>query len=300
MACSCFDIPSLRALCGALDFSAPATDKILAQVQMLAPCEEILAPLSHALLNVQTAENAHKELAAFCSARDESGFAELAVMLCAALKARECYAARGIPDEIFLDTMACFPRFVGECHAREGKWFFDRGFWAWRQLTGVLLCLGTLEFEFLYLPEHRAAPLALPIGSPAISVHIPAGARCTPEALHTSYALCKRYFTPAYLRALGYDDAHGALENPPIYSATWLLSARVQALFPTGGLHQFAADYKIRTTDYLDNSARLWIFNAPQTPDSDLPEETSLQRAAKEILLRGETIGLGIGLLNSK
>lgn len=42
---------------------------------------------------------------------------------------------------------------------------------------------------------------------------------------------------------------------------------------------------------------RLWLFGAPGIPDAALPERTSLQRGAKELLLQGKLLGSGLGLL---
>ena len=44
-------------------------------------------------------------------------------------------------------------------------------------------------------------------------------------------------------------------------------------------------------------SGRLWLFGAPGIPDAALPERTSLQRGAKELLLQGKPLGSGLGLL---
>ena len=181
-----FDIPALHALCIELSIPGPAAEACLAQ----AASAQTAPLLRHipALLDASRAEAAMRELQAKCAPLSPNGLLELAVLLSAALEARKHYAARGVPDDVYLATMGCFSRFLNETHRWTGRWQFDRGFWVWRQLCGRLLRLGTLEFEALPLPAELAGPLGAAAGAPALSVHIPGDAMCTPEALHASFA----------------------------------------------------------------------------------------------------------------
>lgn len=277
-----FDLPALRALCVELSIPAPAAEACLACATAQA------APLLRsvpALLDEAQAEAAELELHAQCAALRPDGLPELAVLLSAALAARERYAALGIPDDIYLATMGCFARFLNETRGWTGRWQFDRGHWVWRQLCGRLLRLGTLEFEALPLPAELVKPLGAKAGTRALSVHIPSDAVCTPEALHASYAQRGEFFAP-----------DGVL--PLTYCRTWLLSPRLKALLaPGSGIRNFMEDYTLADWAPDDNSGRRWLFGAPDTPDAALPERTSLQRGAKALLLRGEKLGSGLGLL---
>lgn len=277
---------ALRALCAQLRLPAPAARACLHWAG--APETAPLLRYVPALLEPVRAEAAGLALREACAALDADGFAELAVLLSAALAARERFSARGIPDSVYLDTMGCFARFLNETHGWTGRWRFDRGFWVWRQLSGRLLRLGTLEFELLPLPEPLAAPLGAAAGTAALSVHIPGDAVCTPEQLHASYRQRARFF--------------GDGGRPPLtYCRTWLLSPRVQTLLaPGAGLWNFARDYALAGWDPRDNSGRQWLFGAPDVPDDALPERTSLQRAVKPLLLRGCCIGSGLGWLREQ
>ena len=255
-----FDIPALHALCIELSIPGPAAEACLAQ----AASAQAAPLLRHipALLDASRAEAAMRELQAKCAPLCPNGLLELAVLLSAALEARKHYAARGVPDDVYLATMGCFSRFLNETHRWTGRWQFDRGFWVWRQLCGRLLRLGTLEFEALPLPAELAGPLGAAAGAPALSVHIPGDAMCM------------------------------------TYCRTWLLSPRGKELLPPGsGICNFMEDYTLADWDPDDNSGRLWLFGAPGIPDAALPERTSLQRGAKELLLQGKPLGSGLGLL---
>ena len=71
----------------------------------------------------------------------------LSYMLTAAFYSLEEYEEKGIPKEIFTDTMKCFSRFTQEHYKSYGYYGFDQGFWTGRQLSLQLFRLGELEFE---------------------------------------------------------------------------------------------------------------------------------------------------------
>lgn len=109
-----------------------------------------------ALLDASRAEAAMRELQAKCAPLSPNGLLELAVLLSAALEARKHYAARGVPDDVYLATMGCFSRFLNETHRWTDRWQFDRGFWVWRQLCGG--CSASAHWNSRRFP----CPLSLP------------------------------------------------------------------------------------------------------------------------------------------
>lgn len=278
----------LRALCAELGMPAEATSLLCGHVQALEAEASQLDELLPALLDKSRAEEAGKRIQEICRPISPDGLAELAVLLAAAIAARPLYAERGISDDIFLATMGCFPRFVRESRIWRGHWCFDRGFWVWRQLCGILFRLGTLEFEICPLPQEYAAPLGLVANELTISIHIPSDAKLTEEELHASYLARDAFFMQHY----------GTV--PPAYCSSWLLSPTVHTMLPpSSGIHTFVRDFTIVQADPTNNSGRLWIFyTTKDKPDEALPEQTSLQRAAKELLLAGGFIGSGLGKLN--
>lgn len=180
-----FDIPALHALCIELSIPGPAAEACLAQ----AASAQAAPLLRHipALLDASRAEAAMRELQAKCAPLSPNGLLELAVLLSAALEARKHYAARGVPDDVYLATMGCFSRFLNETHRWTGRWQFDRGFWVWRQLCGRLLRLGTLEFEALPLPAELAGPLGAAAARRALGAY---SRRCDVYARSAPCLLC--------------------------------------------------------------------------------------------------------------
>ena len=197
---------------------------------------------------------------------DPDGIGELAAHLQCALKTREIYRERGISEDIFVETMKCFTRFVCEHMESYGRYGFDRGFWTVRQLSGVLWRIGELEYE---------------VRSDGIRLHIPSDAR----------------LEPARLRA-GWEDARRLLGDADMVCHSWLLSPDLPGLLPVDSrILAFQRNFAVHSPE-PDDSFRQWVFKDPRLSDADLPEGTRLQRALKAFLLAGNTFHAAHGILD--
>lgn len=242
---------------------------------------ERMEPVVGELTDPGLAEEAQQKLAELVAAAEEgSGMGRLAGMLAAACRTRQMYGQWGIPDSIFLDTMRCFPRFLRETKQITGEWIYDRSFWTWRQTSGLLFRLGTLEFEY-----------AVQQGAPVLSVHIPSDAGLTEDGLCKSYEAAGRFWTERR-EALCF-----AGEPKEIWCSTWLLSPELGKLLPPGsGIRRFASGYELTQFDPDNESFYRWLFEGKRRPE-ELPGRTSLQRAVKAHLAAGGTIGIAAGYL---
>jgi len=206
----------------------------------------------------------------------EDDMAMLACQLYAALQTREKYYALGISNEIFLDTMGCFRRFLLETERRTNKLCFDRGWWTYRQLSLKLFRIGQLEYELLQQPH-------------AVSLHIPSDACITPEEVDRSLTAARaflcRYF-PDYAEA-------------PIGCESWLLSPALREhLGSDSRIRAFQDRFLLLHTDPEPKDVWEWLFAAPlDTPVEELPEQTSLQRSVKQHLRAGGSIGVARGVI---
>lgn len=224
--------------------------------------------------------------------REDDGMAQLAVSLSAARLAREIYRENHISDGVYLATMACFPRFLNETHAITGKWAFDRGSWTWRQTSGQLFRLGTLEFEYRLLGDIPPTGDLTP-ESPVLSVHIPSDAALSHEELARSYRLAADFFREHEEVLCRY----GAPEA--VVCGSWLISPALDELLPAGsGIRRFADGYLRYAVREDDRSFYRWLFGSLE-PTEDLPERTGLQRAAKAHLAAGGKIGMAWGILRT-
>ena len=239
------------------------------------------------IMALSAADTAAKGLIAYEGTPESDalpGAQELARQLLEALDNREKGPWKGLPEEVFLDTLKCFSRFVAEHLQEHGCWGFDRGAWtASRQVQARLFRLGTLEYEL----RERAD------GAPFIDLHIPSDASLEAEALNASLqragAFLQEHF-PAWAGA-------------PMECDTWLLAPALEDLLPEDSrIRAFRRAFRIVKADPDQTEYLQWLFRVPAEAQksvdfSALPEETRLQRSVKQALLEGRRIGSARGVL---
>ena len=267
---------------------------ILTLAEELALPEPVLEPLAQVaetlpelpleeLAGPETAEAAWETVKASVPGwRQDGGMGQLAAALGGACYTRRLYQKHGVPEDVFFATMGCFARFLRETYEIFGQWAFDRGFWTWRQTSGRLFRLGTLEFE--YCPAGEGGTL---------SVHIPSDAVLSREELDRSYDWAEKFFA-------GEGRAFCCQGLPTEFQcSSWLLAPALEELLPEeSGIRRFAGDYVRRAVEEDDREFYRWLFKCePPLPVEDLPEDTSLQRAAKAYLTAGGKIGSARGVL---
>ena len=193
---------------------------------------------------------------------DPDGLGELAAHLQCALKTHETYR---FSEEIFVETMKCFPRFVCEHKESYGRYGFDRGFWTVRQLSGVLFRIGELEYE---------------LRTDGIHLHIPSDARLETPLLRRSW-----------------EAAREMLGDGPMLCHSWLLSPDLPGLLgEESRIVAFQRSFDIHDPE-PNEDFRQWVFKNPDLPDEALPGDTRLQRALKAFVLAGNTFHAARGTL---
>lgn len=225
-----------------------------------------------------TAAATYEKLSTYFT-EDEGKMKELTVFLLAALRSYETYQAKGISDKIFVDTMKCFTRYTQECKVKDGYYEFDRGFWAYRQASMLLFRLGQLEFEMRFGDQ----------GERIMGVHIPSDAKLTPECVQESIDMALEFFPKHYP---DYADVE--------YSCySWLMAPGLREILDeSSNIVQFQNHFHVHTEDREPMSVLEWVFKVPENTEiAALPENTSLQRKLKAMLLKGENVGIGIGTL---
>lgn len=184
----------------------------------------------------------------------------------------------GIPEKIYLDTMKCFPRFLEECKEKNGRLFFDRGWWTYRQISMQLFRIGALEYEFKTYQ-----------GFPVIALHIPSDADLSFQAVDHSLSEAGRFF-----RAF-YPDYHYELYT----CDSWLLAPALRPFLASGShILAFQNRFQILHVETENLEYLEWLFQVPKdTPIGHLPERTCLQRQVKEAMQKGAKIGSAFGIM---
>ncbi|MBQ8389225.1 MAG: hypothetical protein IJX46_09915 [Clostridia bacterium] len=120
--------------------------------------------------------------------------------------------------------------------------------------------------------------LRVPEGADCISVHIPAKGALTREACEESYARAKKIFSELYPER----------DFKAFRCHSWMMAPELEGLLkPGSNLLEFQRPYikypvKTRGEDVLN-----FVFKLKFTSYADLPEDTSLQRALKQVYLSG-------------
>lgn len=253
-------IQKLHRLCDELRMPPVVTEQVLeiaAQLDLT-----ILCPSLEMLFRPESWDAGLEQLKTKL-APDPLGFKMLTCHLLCALKTRENYRAMGIDDSIFLDTMDCFPRFVGEHLVSFGNYGFDRDFWTPRQLGCIIFRVGRLEYE---------------LGDGIIDIHIPSGGILEHTAIAQSLTQGREFIARYY----------PAWKDAPMVCHSWLLSPTLTMLLPeTSGIRIFQSFFDITPTGEEDNSYLEWCYKREDLSLEELPENTSLQRTLKAHLLAG-------------
>ncbi len=224
------------------------------------------------------------ELYRFPVPQDTDGADHLMHQLMTAADSRRWGKWKAIPEDIWLNTMKCFPRFISEHRRSYGRDGFDRYGWTVRQIGAKLFRVGELEYE-LVMNES---------GQHCIGLHIPSDADMDPRKLNESLQQAD-----AFLREYFPDWA-----DAPRTCESWLLSPVLKELLPSRSrILGFQNAFDLTGTEPEDDSALEWVFHVaegqrPVTDYSTLPEDTSLQRNMKALLLRGRKPGAASGVLS--
>lgn len=238
---------------------------------------EAAAPVFDLLMQPAKREEALAALRA-AAGEDADGMTSFVLMAhCAAERTFAAYAARGIPEDVFWATMRFLSRFLLADSRKAGHPVFRWAWWFPRQLALQEFRIGALEYEMI---ERE--------GAPAVSVHIPADADFSNEAVGAS--LCK-------MRAF-FEKFFPAYRGASVLCESWLLAPVLQELLPpTSRILAFQRRFEVLRVDDGSPAALEWIFPDPKVPVSDLPEDTSLRRAVKRHLLAGGRVGWTLGKL---
>lgn len=286
---------NLKELCEKIAMPEEATDCILKYHELLDD-GDVLASMDK-LFHAGTWETGLSELKRHIG-KDAGGFGILACELRCALKTFEIYEKHGIPEEIYVDTMKCFSRFVNEHRESYGCYGFDREWWTPRQISGLLFRIGELEYEMPKAPDESYASAA---GSAVehkgaenercIWLHIPSDARLTAEGIEDSVNRAQQFFAEKF----------NEYARAGIKCESWLLSPTLrEVLPPSSKILGFQEYFVTESLGVEEKEFMTWVFKRPDIPLADLPEDTSLQRNLKNYLLSGGKMTAAEGTLKDR
>lgn len=199
-----------------------------------------------------------------------------------ALEIYEKYQEKEIPETIFVDTFYDITIWCEECHRKYGVYGLEEAGWIAYSLMMKLFRLGRLQFEPMVLTEElKGERRVLKAGTKVLNVHIPAGERLDIEECRKSFSQAEVFFGDTY-------EAY--------ICDSWLLTPVLKELLPeTSNIIQFQNLFEVVKVHYAFPQAEQRIFSDIREDKENYPENTKLQKKAKEYVLQGKDMGIGIG-----
>lgn len=183
----------------------------------------------------------------------------------------EEYKRKGIEESIFWATFRDISLWCGNYKREYGTWGIEVYCWLWRHVDMTILRLGRLQFEEM-----------ISEGESVINVHIPQGEKLDRDA-------CIASFENAFNR-------YG--KEIQYICHSWLLYPGLsKVLDEASNIIKFQQLFQVIRVDYEDREAEWRIFGRVDKMIKSYPEDTALQRKAKEYLLQGRALGNGLGIL---
>lgn len=192
----------------------------------------------------------------------------------------EEYKKKGIEDQIFNDTFFDITIWTEECYRKYHCWGLEEAGWIAFSVKMKLFRLGRLQFELLTLDKDiEGSPLKA--GMKLLNVHIPAGEKLNPDACMESFKKAEEFYGDSY-------EAY--------ICDSWLLSPKLKDFLPKeSNIIRFQNMFEIAKVHYAFPQAEQRIFGGVREDKENYPEDTLLQKKAKEYICSENDIGIGIG-----
>ena len=199
-----------------------------------------------------------------------------------ALDTYEEYQKRGYADWVFDQTFYDITIWCRECYRKHGVYGLDELWWLGQSVKLKLFRLGRLQFEpVLVEQDMRGEEQTIPAGTKALNVHIPEGEPLKMEMCQESFCLAKDFFGEEY----------------QVYVCdSWLLSPHLKEVLPeNSNIVRFQTLFEVTKVGHEYPQAEQRIFGEVLSDKQQYPEDTTLRRRAKEYVLSGRDLGIGVG-----
>jgi len=205
---------------------------------------------------------------------------------------RELFKSRGYDDSIFWDTMEDVKYKLNECKGMHGVFGNFVSSWYSIFYRGDIVKLGRLEYEnfkYDHDEDYFKHGITIKKGDSVKSIHIPSCGTFGEELRLDSYKKAYEFFK---------DELNG---GPLLCTChSWLLYPQNrEILSEKSNIIGFMDDFDIVYGEEEESFSDAWrVFGADcKKPVSELPENSSMQKAVKKWLMSGKKMGAGFGVL---
>ena len=213
------------------------------------------------------------------------------LVFCCLPEIRRRYKQKGIPDEIFWNSMMDLRYKLDECRQVKGKWGTFVAGWYKDFLELKLFGLGRLEFSQTQFPgkePYLCGGLTIRPQDPVITIHIPSAGPLTEESC-----------LDAYRRAYDFFPKQRTDGKLIFVCSSWLLDPDYAAFLPPdSNILRFQRDFEIIWLEKREVFKDAWRVFGPEAdlPPENLPRKTSVQRGFADFLAAGGKTGSGYGV----
>lgn len=196
----------------------------------------------------------------------------------------EEYRQEKIADIVYNQTFYDITLWCKECFRKYGVYGLEELWWLGLSVKRKLFRLGRLQFEPIVVEEKlEGKQEVVRKGEEALNVHIPAGEPLDYEKCMESFRLAEEFFGGRY----------------QVYVCdSWLLSWHLREVLPEdSNIIRFQNLFEVTKVYYAYPQAEQRIFEDVLEDKSAYQEETLLQRKAKEYILSGKDLGIGVGFI---
>lgn len=217
----------------------------------------------------------------------ENNLTRLAVVIESLKYTKQKYDALGIDEKIFVDTMSDIKIW---CQENNNKGL-ENSNWLFNHINCELFKIGRLQFQLYKCnnPTLKYKYLPFEKGDSLVYIHIPTGEKLSLEeckkSIVESLSFFKRYFPDYNYRYY--------------FCESWLIyENNKEFMKPDSNIVKFSQLFNIAYSVDVDAQAIERIFKKRRLFKSNYPENTSLQKSAKEYIITGGKLGIGIGYID--
>lgn len=283
----------ITAFCGEFEYPAEATEVLSATYNSICQNEDAIIMFNENIELFQKNEFTQKkqELILLDKISELVGVHQYTVHLlyfiCLSYHTKALYEQRNIPYKVYYDSMSDLKWKLFECHKLYGIWGSFVAWWFKDFFNLSRFALGRLQYELIPF-EYDYPKGGLSKGDLVLNIHIPSCGRLTKEDCVDSYKKAAEFYKDSFVG-----------RNPAFVCSSWLLFPRHREFLPAkSNILAFMDFFDIIDSHESDDYEVLWrIFNKKYEGSvSDLPQETSLQRAYIDWVSKGNKIGEGVGV----
>lgn len=199
-----------------------------------------------------------------------------------ACEAYEEYQRRGLAEQLYLDTFSDYRIWCENCYMETGEYGLRECEWLWRHPYLKLFRLGRLQYELYPAREDIITEgYTVKKGQMLLNIHIPQGEPLNYEACEDSIGRAREMFP----------------EYHYFVCESWLLYPGLKELMkPDSNIIRFQDRFHIFEVNTEIRDAERRIFRTVRENPADYPEDTTLQKRAKDCLLEGRHLGNATGI----